>query len=286
MEKLLADPRVVAEIQGEEPIRVEELSRALQRKYFHGAQQAAASKKLNREIPEVLNELVNTRVLDKEAHRLKIDRAPESREKVRAYEEDILFGKFVEKAIVPNIKVDDAATRKYYDDHPGEFSAPEMIRGEELAFAGREDAADALEKLRRGADFKWVKTNAPGQVEGKERQRVFPPEGGYVPMGDMAEGVREAVAGAGPEDYRFYASPKGQFFVLYILDVVPPKPYPFDSVKGKIEERMYREELQKSVEEWAGKLRAASEVKVFATDREMEKIFAPASGKGGKGGKP
>jgi hypothetical protein len=282
MEKLLEDRRVLADIEGEEPIRVEELSRALQRKFYHGPQQAASSKKLNREIPELFDEIVNGRVLNKEAYRKKIDRSPDCRQRVKAYEEGILFGTFVEKAISPNIKVDEGAVRKYYEEHPVEFSSPEMIRGEDLAFAGREDAADALEKLRRGADFKWVKANAPGQVEGKERQRVFPPEGGYVSMADLVEGAREAVAGAGPEEYRFYAGPKGQSFVLYILDVAPPKPYPFESVQGKIEKKMYGVEMQKSVEEWAGKLRAASEIKVFASDREMEKIFAPAGGRGGK----
>jgi len=36
------------------------------------------------------------------------------------------------------------------------------------------------------------------------------------------------------------------------------------------------------VEEWAEKLRAVSEIKIFATDREMEKIFGPAGGAAGK----
>ena len=283
IEALLQDRRIVAEIRGEKPIRVEDLSGAIQQKFFHGVQQAASSKKVNKEVPEVLDEMVNTRVLDKEALRRKIDRTPECREQVKAFEEGILFGMFVEKAINPGIKVDDAVVRKHYDDHLEEFSAPERIRGEDLAFTGREDASDALEKLRRGADFKWVMVNAPGQAGEKTRERVFPPEGTYIARNDLTASAGEAVAGAGPGEYRLYESPKGQFLVLHVLEVVPPKPYPFESVQGKIREKMYGEEQQKSVEEWAAKLRAASEIKVFATDEMLKKIFVPSGGApGGK----
>jgi len=283
IEALLLDQRVVADIRGEKPIRVEELSRAIQQKFYHGVQQAASSRKVNKEVPEVLGEMVNTRVLDKEALRRKIDKTPECREQVRAYEAEFLFGMFVQKAINPDIKVDEAVVRKYYDDHLKEFSAPEMIRGEDLAFAGREDASDALEKLRRGADFKWITANAPGQVGEKTRERVFPPEGAYIARNDLTASAGEAVEGARPGEYRLYQSPQGQFLVLHVLEVVPSKPYPFGSVQGKISEKMYGEEQQKSVEEWAGKLRATSDIKVFATDDMLKKIFDPSGGTpGGK----
>ena len=282
IEKLMADPRVVAEIRGEKPIRVEDLSRVLQQKFYHGVQQVATTKKVNRQVPEVLNEMVTTRVLVKEALRKKIDKTPEYKQKVKEYEDEVLFGVFVQKAINPDIKVDEGVVRKYYDDHGAEFLVPESVRGEDLAFAGREDAVDALEKLRNGADFKWVMANAPGQVGEKSRQRLFPADGAYSSLHDLPGGGAEAVAGAGSGEFRLYTSPEGQFLVLHILEMVPAKPYPFDAVKGKIQERIFREEQQKTVEEWAGKLRAVSEIRIFATDREMEKIFGPAGGATGK----
>ena len=282
IEKLMADPRVVAEIRGEKPIRVEDLSRVLQQKFYHGVQQVATTKKVNRQVPEVLNEMATTRVLVKEALRKKIDKTPEYKQKVKEYEDEVLFGVFVQKAINPDIKVDEGVVRKYYDDHGAEFLVPESVRGEDLAFAGREDAVDALEKLRNGADFKWVMANAPGQVGEKSRQRLFPADGAYSSLHDLPGGGAEAVAGAGSGEFRLYTSPEGQFLVLHILEMVPAKPYPFDAVKGKIQERIFREEQQKTVEEWAGKLRAVSEIRIFATDREMEKIFGPAGGATGK----
>jgi hypothetical protein len=282
IEKLMADPRVVAEIRGEKPIRVADLSRGVQQKFYHGVQQVATTKKVNRQVPEVLNEMVTTRVLVKEALRKKIDKTPEFKQKVKEFEDEVLFGMFVQKAINPDIKVDEGVVRKYYDDHGGEFLIPERMRGEDLAFAVREDAVDALEKLRRGADFKWVEANAPGQVGGKSRQMLFPAGGGEPPpLHDLPEGAREALSGVGAGESRLYTTPEGQFLVFHILEVIPPSSYPFDAVKGKIQERMFREAQQKSVEEWAEKLRAVSEIKIFATDREMEKIFGPAGGAAG-----
>jgi len=107
IEKLMADPRVVAEIRGEKAIRVEDLSRVLQQKFYHGVQQVAMTKKVNKQVPEVLNEMVTTRVLVKEALRKKIDKTPEYKQTVKEFEDEVLFGMFVQKAITPDIKVDE-----------------------------------------------------------------------------------------------------------------------------------------------------------------------------------
>ena len=156
------------------------------------------------------------------------------------------------------------------------FLSPEAVRVKDLAFGNREDAIDALEKLRRGADFNWLKANALGQIDDKSRQRVPPLRGELYVKKDLPDGVREAVSGAGPGDVRLYPSPEEQFFVLYILEVIPSKSTPYAQLKEIIANRLFQEERQKSVEKWAEKLRAASEIRIFATEEEMEKMFVPA----------
>jgi hypothetical protein len=282
LDNLLKDQRVVAEIRGEKPIRVAELSIALQQKFYHGVERAAEGKKVNREKQDVLNEMVLTRVLRKEALRKKIDRTPEYKARFGEYRDELLFGMFVQKVIYPDIKVGDAAVRTYYEEHEKEYLSREEMRLDDLAFGKREDAADALEKLRKGADFKWVKANAPGQIAEKARQRIQPLGGQRYVLQELPEGVGEAVSGAGPEDFRMYASPEGQFFVLYVQETVPAKPYPFDQAKGMIREKLTRMELQRSIEEYAGKLRAASDIRIFATEEGMKKLFVPTGGKAAK----
>jgi hypothetical protein len=152
------------------------------------------------------------------------------------------------------------------------------MRIDDLAFGKREDAVDALEKLRGGAEFKWVKANTPGQIEETSRQGVEPFGGQLHVVQNLPDGVREAVSGAGTENFRLYASPGGQFFVLYVQEVFPAKPVPFEDAKGWIREKVIQAELQKSVEEWVAKLRAASDIRIYLTEEEMEKIFVPSGG--------
>jgi hypothetical protein len=278
LDNLLKDQRVVAEIRGEKPIRVSDLSLALQQKFYHGVERAAEGKKVNKEKQEVLDEMALTRVLGKEALRKKIDRTPEYKTRFGEYRDEVLFGTFVQKVIYPGIKVDDATDQKYYEEHGKDFLSPESMRIDDLAFGKREDAVDALEKLRGGAEFKWVKANAPGQIEETSRQGVEPFSGQLHVVQHLPEGVREAVSGAGPENFRLYASPEGQFFVLYVQEVFPAKPVPFEEAKGWIREKVIQVELQKSVEEWVAKLRAASDIRIYLTEEGMKKIFVPSGG--------
>ena len=225
-----------------------------------------------------MNEILLKRLLAREAFRKKIDKTPAYKERVEAYRAEVLFGTFVQKVIDREIRLDDAAIRKYYEEHQKEFFSPEKKRLMDLAFEKREDAADALEKLRRGADIKWVKANAPGQVDEMSRKGGLPQGGGFFVQKDLPDGIRETVSGAGPGEYRLSQSPEGQFFVLYIQEVIPAQPYPYDMVKDSIANEVFRKEQQKSLEGWVEKLRAASEIQIFATQDEMEKIFVPSGG--------
>jgi hypothetical protein len=75
--------------------------------------------------------------------------------------------------------------------------------------------------------------------------------------------VQKAVTGAKTGDFRLYESPKNHFYVLYIQEEIPSKPQPYAEVREKIAKKIYNEKLTKAVEEYAGKLRAVSDVKIY-----------------------
>ena len=64
LEKLLQDERVVAEIEGEKPITVGEFSKTLKQQFFHGVNLAIEGKKINARKPEVLEDMLQKRVLN------------------------------------------------------------------------------------------------------------------------------------------------------------------------------------------------------------------------------
>ena len=265
-EGLLKDKRAVAEIKGEKPITVAELTEQIRQGLYHGADQAIQSKKINPKKVPTLEEMIYKRVFRKEALRLGIYKTREYQVRVSNYEKSVIFGAFVEKVIFPDVKVAEEEVKRYYDEHAGKFTYPEMIRIRSIAFGKRGDAESAIEKLRKGMDYQWFVTHAEGQLEKNTTQGLMVLEGNVLATKSLPEGVQEVVSGAKSGDLRLYASPEGYFYVLSIQEVTASRPQPYAEARETIAGIVYNEKLQKAVEDWIDKLKAVSDIKVYLTN--------------------
>ena len=265
-EGLLKDKRAVAEIKGEKAITVAELTEQIRQGLYHGADQAIQSKKINPKKVPTLEEMIYKRVFRKEALRLGIDKTREYQVRVSNYEKSVIFGAFVEKVIFPDVKVAEEEVKRYYDEHAGKFTYPEMIRIRSIAFGKRGDAESAIEKLRKGMDYQWFVTHAEGQLEKNTTQGLMVLEGNVLATKSLPEGVQEVVSGAKSGDLRLYASPEGYFYVLSIQEVTASRPQPYAEARETIAGIVYNEKLQKAVEDWIDKLKAVSDIKVYLTN--------------------
>jgi parvulin-like peptidyl-prolyl isomerase len=265
-QKFLKDKRVVAEIKGEKPITVGELTDYLRQQIYHGVQRAIESKKLNERKTSTLEEMLQKRVFKMEALRLGIDKTEVYKNRVKEYENSVIFGAFIQKAVVPDIKLKEEDLKSYYNDHIKDYTFPEMMKINSLVFAKRESAEKALENLRKGTDFQWLMENTEGQIDKSKSKDVLSFEGKFLTTKDLPGGVRKSVSGTRPGDFRLYESPEGYFYVLAIQDVIPAKPQPYEEAKNKIAKIVFDDKLKKAVEEWAEKLRAVSDVKVYLKD--------------------
>jgi parvulin-like peptidyl-prolyl isomerase len=273
--KLLADDRTLAKVKGEKPVTVADLTNAIEKKFFHGAERAAEGKKINRTKDQVLEEILNRRVTIKEAKRQKLDRTEFYKRKVEEYRNGILFGAFVQKVIAPDVKVDEEELKSYYQAHIGEYTFPEMVRIDGLVFSDRKDAEEAIEKLRKGADFQWLRANADGQVVAGKGENLLEFGGQMLDATTLPEEVRKAVSGASSGDYRLYADPGNAYYVLNIRERIPSRPMPFESVKELMEKKVYAEKRQSVLRDWEEKLRKASDVKIYATGKKLDRIVDP-----------
>jgi parvulin-like peptidyl-prolyl isomerase len=274
-ERLLGDERVLANVKGEKPVTVGDLTKALEKKFFHGAERAAEGKKINRRKDQALEEILNRRVTNQEAKRQKLDRTEFYKQKVEEYRNGILFGTFIQKVVAPDVKVDDEELTSYYQAHIGDYTFPEMVRIDGLVFSGKENAEDAIEKLRKGADFRWLRANAEGQVEAGKGKNLLEFGGQMLDATTLPEGVRKAISGAAPGEYRLYADPGDAYYVLDIRERIPSRPIPFESVKGVMEKKVNAEKLQSALRDWEEKLRKASDVKIYATGEKLDRIVNP-----------
>ena len=266
-ENLLKDTGVIAEISGEEPITVSEFSKKLKQKFYHGIDRAIESGTVNKSKNEIFEDLVQRRLLLKEARLQGLDQTVAYREKVVEYRNSITFGAFVEKVVIPEVKIDSSELKAYYEENRETYTLPEMMRIKELVFEKKGEAQAAMDKLLAGADFKWVSSHAEGQLA-ERGGRILSFDGKLVTVTSLPEGVRKAVSGAKPGDFKLYESPAGHFYVLYTYHVVTPKPRPFDEVKSEIAEAVFLEKQKKVLEDWAHKLREHYPVKVHRKDLE------------------
>jgi len=264
-EALLKDKRAVAKITGEDPITVAELTRHLKMQFFHGIERAIESKKLNSKKVPALDEMIYKRVFRKEALRLGLDKTEGYENRVKEYENSVLFGAFVNKVIVPDIKMKEEEMKAYYGEHVKEYTMPEMMRINGLVFAKREDEESAIEKLRKGTEFQWLAENAEGQVD-KDTKGLLTFDGKLVTTKDLPEGVQKAIHGARAGDFRLYESSNGYFYVLAVQDVIPAKPQPYEEAREAVAKRLFNEKVKKAVEDYADKLRAVSEVRIYLKD--------------------
>lgn len=261
-ENMLKDKRVIAEIQGEKPITVATLAEAIAGKFYHGVEIAIKEQRVNKSKQELLLDLLSNRVIEKEALSRGIDKTDEYGKKVRDYAKGVIFGTFVEKVIKPEIKLKDEELQAYYKEHLHQYTYPEMYKIDAIVFTTGKDAEAAIDKLKKGMDFKWFKSNAEGRLaEGVRPKLDF--LGNTVLKSELPGAVQKALTGVAAGEYRLYAADK-EHYVLFVQDVVPSREQPFKEVEGSIMKAVFSNRLNESVESWAKKLWEASDVKIYA----------------------
>lgn len=261
-EALKKDTRVLAQVEGQKPITVGLLSVALSEQFFHGVDNATQQKRLNKAKGTTLDALIAQRVVAIEVDRLGIPKTAEFKRRYEASRESQVFGAFVKKVVLPNVKLDEGSVRKYYDAHQADYAFPAFYKLDSIGFGSQKNAEAAVSKLRGGTDFKWLNANAEGKLPpGKDTERPS----GVLSAKALTPGFAKVMEGAKTGDYRVWAAPGDQFYAVHVVQVTPPSAQPYDEVRESILQKLYGEAVQNSVQEWIGKLRKIHPVQVYLT---------------------
>ncbi len=264
--ELLKDKRPIADIKGESPITVGDLTQEIGDKFWHGPEEAAMSKKLNKAKRPSLYLIIGKRVIAKDVSDRGLANSEEYLKGLRAYKDSTLFGLFVERVVYPDVKVTDEDMKAYFEKHQKEYQYPEMMKMTSLAFGNKPAAESALTALKKGADINWVRSNSEGIVERKEDDPLTSLNGSILSVDSMPSGMAKVVRGAHAGEYRLYDEGEGRFYVLLINDAIPARPQPYEEVKSKILEKVFNEKFTQDMEDWFRKLRSASSVKLYVVD--------------------
>jgi parvulin-like peptidyl-prolyl isomerase len=263
--KLLKDTRILARVRGGNPVTVKEFSEAFQNKYYHGVEDKIKRKLLNAEKENVLEGLLQKRVLVLEAKKQGIDKTEEYRNRIEQFNKTIIFEQFMNKVVSPDIRLTEDELRKYYNEHPDSYTTPEMMRIDSVVFDTKEAAESAIHTLNTGTEFDWLKENAAGQVN-NDAKGVLNFGGSVLSVKLLPEGAQKVLSGVRTGDFRLFADPDGYFYVLYAEKVYPQSVAPYQDVKNSILKDLYNRKVKESMKIWSEKLKEHYPVKIYMTE--------------------
>ncbi len=267
-EELLQDKRVLATVKGEEPITITvgELAARLQTNFFHGADKAQKLKIVNERKESTISNMLFRYTSELEARHLGLDKTADFQRSVETFERSTLFAAFMDKVILPDVKLTAEEVRTYYDEHIDEYSSPAMLRMNSLVFHTREDAESALEKLRKGADFNWVSANATGFVP-PDTEGLLPFDEKLLSLTSLPEDLQESASKAKKGDSLLYAAQaSGYYYVLLMEQIFPPEPQPYDQAKGAVARTVFDKKAQQLLDDWIIKLKEFYPTQIFLTE--------------------
>jgi PPIC-type PPIASE domain len=259
---LRKDKRVLAAIDGAEPITVAVLTREVEIACFHGIDAAIKEKTANSKKQDSYERLLYRRLLNAEAARRKIDQTEVFTRQVAEHKNGLVFGSFVERAVLPGLKVTEEEGRRYYDAHLDEFASAPFYTLQSLSFSNQKSAQSAFDKLKGGTDFKWLKQNAQDQLP--EEKRAFDFDGSTLSEGGLTPELAKLLKGSKPGEVRLYSTTEGQYIVR-VQKMTAPQQEPYLAVREVLGKKLSREKANHALQEWITKLRKAHQVQIFLT---------------------
>lgn len=270
LNELLNDERILATVKGEEPVNITvgDLASKVKMEFFHGADKAQSLQMLNKKKHVVITNMLFGYTSKLEAENQGLDKTDEYKRQVEAFERTTLFSAFMNRVILPEVKLKGEEVQAYYDEHLEEFSTPMMMRMNSLVFDNRENAESAMDKLLKGADFNWVSANVTGFVA-PDTDGVISFDKNLLSLTALPEDLQQDAKKAKKGDTLFYAPDDEDFYyVLQMQDIFAPEPQPFDNVRNEVAKIVFNMKVEKLLDEWRTKLMEGYETKIFLYNPE------------------
>jgi parvulin-like peptidyl-prolyl isomerase len=256
------DTRVLAQIDGEKPVTVGELTEEVSKKFFHGVADPIKEKRVNPTKVDTFERILGTRLFAREARERKLAQDPTFRRKVEEYDRVLAFSNFIEVVLVPGVKVTERDVQDLYEKRKDQFTFPQMYRIDAMAFDNTKAAQATMEKLKAGTDLEWLRANAEGQLKPDDQALQF--QGTPVSVKGMPASLAKTLTGAQPGGYRLYATDDGkQHYVLRIAGQIPPTVKPYADVREELAREVEADKIAEAIRDYAAKLRKTQKVDVI-----------------------
>ena len=108
---------------------------------------------IRRDKERFLDDVINRKLLYREALKRKLDKDKDVKKKIRDMTEQILINEILIKEVKEKVKVSEEEMKQYYESHKDEFQEPEEIRARHILVDTEEEAKEIADLISKGSDF-------------------------------------------------------------------------------------------------------------------------------------
>jgi peptidyl-prolyl cis-trans isomerase C len=135
----------------------------------------------------ILNEIIDQKLLAIAAQNKKLDQDPKIREAIEDAVEQVLANAMIQLEI-STLDLGGPALQKYYRDHADQFRLPDRIKARHIITRTRQDAETALRELEGGRNFDQIASNV-----NIDATRSSGGDLGFIPRGIMVKPFEDAL---------------------------------------------------------------------------------------------
>jgi parvulin-like peptidyl-prolyl isomerase len=218
---------------------------------------AMASTGIKKSKEEILNNWIDRKLVDQEALSRHYEREPEFKNRVKRYEDQLLKRKFIEKVIIPQIKISDKELKDYYLTHQEDFVKPVLFKIQQITVKTMNEAKDVLNSLQNGADFSWL-------AKRRSIDSVASLGGtlGWYTKAQLSEPIREIIDTLKPGDISPILEIDSLYKIIRLQERTKREFEEFDKVKESIYRAVFRKKIKEIYNKYVAQLREEAEVKI------------------------
>jgi foldase protein PrsA len=239
------------------------------------------SDRIQDQMKEILEEMINERLIEKEALSRGYDKVPEVSEKVRQYREGLMENKLYGNYILPDIKVTEEDLRQYFEQNRKEFAFPEKRKVAHIQMDSMDSAKDVLKKLKEGESFEnLVKTHSKDTQSSNRGGEI-----GWINKGVTPPEFDKAIFSLKTGEVSDPVQTHLGFHLVKLLEIQPSQPMDFSQAKTAVEKKVFQKKRDDKIRFWIDKLKAVAKIEmneeeVRATAKKVEEELSKEMGKG------
>jgi len=196
-----------------------------------------------------------------------------------------------------SVEVTEEEARKFYDDNPGQFEQPEMVRASHILISTRDEqkrelsaeqktvkrttAEGVLKRARSGEDFAQLAKEYSDDPGSKDKGGEY-----TFPRGRMVPEFEAAAFTMQPGQISDIVTTTFGYHIIKLIEKIPAKKVEFKTVESDLKNVLKTKEIQKKLPDYLAKLKKEAEVEILDESLKMKDAPPVPAGHSATGGLP